>query len=89
MRNEGAAAEGEKKLGKERLEAAIGGGQKRREQDLEVLHGENLIGDLQGDKRERGNKSFLPELTGTTLSDQRTPPPLSSSYSSSERSGIC
>lgn len=52
MKNEGAAAEGEKKQGKERLDAAIGGGQKRREEDLEVLLGENLFGDLQGDKRE-------------------------------------
>lgn len=58
MRNEGAAAEGEKKLGKERLEASIGGGQKRREEGLEVLRGENLIGDLQDDKREEEQKLF-------------------------------
>lgn len=47
MKNEEAGAEWKK--GKERLEAAIGGGQKRREGDLEVLHGGNLIGDLQVD----------------------------------------
>lgn len=61
MRNEGAAAEGEKELGKERLEAEIGGEQKRREEDLEVLLGGNLFGDLQGNKREGEAKFFGPD----------------------------